>query len=134
MPKVYRNGPSWSSPNFYLTLISSFIHEALPGTRFKFNTPWSQRSCRQIPWTDDKWSIYSEIRILFFNSCHGSRIMIRFCKIYSEDRYILPNLLLVVDCPLITCSLQTLTSQILALRWFFSAIDSHYFTVHVISI
>lgn len=32
---------------------------------FKFNTPWSQRSCRQIPWTDDKWSIYSEIRILF---------------------------------------------------------------------
>lgn len=47
----------------------------------------------------------------FFNSCHGSRIMIRFCKIYSEDRYILPNLLLLVDFPLLNNLFSTNSYQ-----------------------
>lgn len=57
--------------------------------------------------------------------------MIRVCKIFSEDRYVLPNLLLIADFPLITCSLQTLTNQI---QYFVDCFVHNKFTVHVISI
>lgn len=49
--------------------------------------------------------------VFFFNSCYGSRIMIRFCKIYSEDRYILPNLLSIVDFPLLNNLFTTNSNQ-----------------------